>query len=158
MYSIEFSLCSLSLFLLLFLRVKVRRHRCLLFCAAGVCLLSLLYFYKVLHQEALLKRLSTYSSQLAGFSGFLWQDTLTTSLLSDTYKQKAVRPQTNHGKVNIRFAVRKKVDLPAQNQSSHALLRTLRNPGTRLGLSLLLVRFHQIFIFLSLVYLIYLEK
>ncbi|MCJ8749437.1 hypothetical protein PDJAM_G00176100, partial [Pangasius djambal] len=57
-------------------RMKVRRQRHLLLCTAGVCLLSLLYCYKTLHQEALLQRLSTYHLRLVGFSGLIWQDTL----------------------------------------------------------------------------------
>ncbi|XP_058260955.1 beta-1,4-mannosyl-glycoprotein 4-beta-N-acetylglucosaminyltransferase a isoform X2 [Hemibagrus wyckioides] len=71
--------------------MKARRHRHILLCTAGVCLLSLLYCYKTLHEEALLQTLSSYSSQLPGFSGFLWQDTVTTSVNSDTDKKKAIR-------------------------------------------------------------------
>ncbi|KAF7686490.1 beta-1,4-mannosyl-glycoprotein 4-beta-N-acetylglucosaminyltransferase a isoform X2 [Silurus meridionalis] len=73
-------------------RMKVRRNcqRHLLLGTAGVCLLSLFYCYKTLQQEALLQRLSSYSS-LARFSDFFWQDTLTTSSISETDRQTTVR-------------------------------------------------------------------
>uniref|UniRef100_W5UJR7 Beta-1,4-mannosyl-glycoprotein 4-beta-N-acetylglucosaminyltransferase n=1 Tax=Ictalurus punctatus TaxID=7998 RepID=W5UJR7_ICTPU len=78
--------------------MKVRRHRCIILCTAGVCLLSMLYCYKTLYQEALLQGLSTYSSRLSGFTGVLWQDTLSATLVSDTYEQKAIRLQANRRK------------------------------------------------------------
>ncbi|XP_060721288.1 beta-1,4-mannosyl-glycoprotein 4-beta-N-acetylglucosaminyltransferase a [Tachysurus vachellii] len=74
-------------------RMKVRRN--LLLCTAGVCLLSLIYCFKILHQEALLQRLYSYSSQLSGFKDFLWEDKLSTSIVYDTAKQKAIRLQTS---------------------------------------------------------------
>ncbi|KAJ8251562.1 hypothetical protein GJAV_G00222680 [Gymnothorax javanicus] len=81
-------------------RMKMRRHKVLLFCSVGLCVISFLHYYKALHYVSLLKELSAPYPNIKSFimvAGVFWKEEATpiSSVLLEKGSALASKLSTN---------------------------------------------------------------
>ncbi|KAI4879012.1 hypothetical protein NFI96_028581 [Prochilodus magdalenae] len=88
----------------MFSLLKISRHKLILFCSVGFCVVSLLYYCKALQRDTLLRQLSHQKSNLkslAFINVFLWGDpadssSLNNNFMVDAYNKKGLMRQRAH--------------------------------------------------------------
>uniref|UniRef100_A0A8B9JI01 Beta-1,4-mannosyl-glycoprotein 4-beta-N-acetylglucosaminyltransferase a n=1 Tax=Astyanax mexicanus TaxID=7994 RepID=A0A8B9JI01_ASTMX len=88
--------------------MKIRKHRLLLICSVGICVVSLLYCYKTLQQDTF--HLSVHQSGIKSLflRGFFWGDSLSTALVGHdnilsnriSHQKEVIRKGASDGQVS----------------------------------------------------------
>ncbi|KAG1936519.1 beta-1,4-mannosyl-glycoprotein 4-beta-N-acetylglucosaminyltransferase a isoform X1 [Pimephales promelas] len=81
---------------LLSVRIRIRKHKVFLMCLLGICAVSLLHYYKALHNISLLQELSSSSTHLKTlkmFRGIFWNFPATDHSQQDFYSLSHLKTQ-----------------------------------------------------------------